>query len=339
MKTKSYRKEVINIMRLQADRKRGGFSLIEVIIICFIITTLFLLAGSLVSRSREFAKTMVCANNMKQLVQAMEIYHTDWKKPPNSLSSLYPQYVNNSKTFFCPRDADRKNAGEEQIEENNTSYSNYFVARSASDEDINKIFFCCPRHFKGKKTVTASLSYAVNIDSTQEVLCNGKKANFGQTYNGGDVLTFKDGTQLSITSGKVGLLASLVDVEEKIYSIVYVPENEDSEFTVDHEGDSRFEVITPAVIAGVAGTKFTVLVEKPTIDDTSERTIIQTLEGIVIVEDRKTGSVYTVTTPDTLDAQSDVWNWNDYIVWLRQEAGITGKPPRITPKKNKFKIK
>jgi len=63
---------------------------------------------------------------------------------------------------------------------------------------------------------------------------------------------------------------------------------------VTHDGDSGFEVVTPAVIAGVSGTRFGVTAswhpsqENPAVYES--KTTVSVSEGKVLVEERATGS-------------------------------------------------
>jgi len=84
--------------------KKKGFSLIETLILIFIAVTLGVLIVGLVSNSREFAKTLTCVNNMRNISQAIENYQIDWKSTPVSLNNLIPQYITNSKILHCPND-------------------------------------------------------------------------------------------------------------------------------------------------------------------------------------------------------------------------------------------
>ena len=107
-------------------------------------------------------------------------------------------------------------------------------------------------------------------------------------------MTFADGTTVSINSGTLCLVSSFVDNQEKMYSIIHTPEESATNLTVNHTGDSTFEVITPAVIAGVEGTKFTV---KNLIDAAKHLTDITVLEGIVYVEDRQRDATEITVKP------------------------------------------
>jgi len=279
-------------------KRKGGFSLIEIIIFCFIAITLLTLFVGLAFNSREFSRAMGCINNMKNISQAIENFQADYRASPRNLADLYPRYITDNRTFKCP--ADRTSDA--------NSYEKFYIGRFFAEEDGQKVFLVCPRHNRGQKSVGAYLSYAVDIGKNSGVLWSGLPAKFGEVYSGG-TLQFVDGTTVEINSGKVGLLASFTDNEGKLYHIIYTMEGEEGSFTVDHQGDSRFEVITPAVIAGVEGTKFIV---RNSLAGNNLISSIAVLEGMVKVQDRSQDTSGSVVKPNQTQAVS-VINATDVI--------------------------
>ena len=292
---------------------KKGFSLIETLILIFIAVTLGVLIVGLVSNSREFAKTLTCVNNMRNISQAIENYQIDWKNTPSSLEDLMPQYITNPKIFHCPNDKKQGN-----------SYEKFYVARHFYEDDTNKLFLVCNRHYKGKKTVVSYLSYAVDISKTQKAYWNGIPVDFGQEYKGGN-FTFVDGTMVSSSSStEIGVLTSFSDSEGKIYSVIYVPEGEDASFNVNHNGDSEFEIITPAIIAGVEGTKFTIRNYWLNTNPPSCRASVSVAEGEVKVEERSQGRRFSIKRGKKLLVE--------IRRWLKEiDHGIPRKPPKQKP--------
>lgn len=225
---------------------KKGFSFIEVLIFCFISVILLTLIMGMLANSREFSRTMGCINNMKNITQSIEQFQGDWNRTPRYLGELYPKYIVNRKVFTCP--SDKETIG--------MSYEKSYIERAFHEIDNNKIFLACHRHQKNKKTVAAYLSYAVDVGETQNVTWSGVKAEYGKIYNGGK-FDFADGTEVEILSGSVGLLSSFVDNRDNIYSVIYIPNTQDTEIHIDKPSGSAstFEVVTPAVIAGIEGTK------------------------------------------------------------------------------------
>ena len=267
---------------------KKGFSLIEIIIFCFIAITLFTLFAGLVFNSRDFARTMGCVNNMKNLAQAIENFQADFKMTPVSIGDLYPQYVTNKEILKCPADRTA----------DSNSYDKYYIGRFIASARADNVFLVCPRHNRRNKTVAAYLSYAVEVGKNKKVSWSGIPAEYGGVYTTGS-LSFADGTTVQINSGQVGLVSSFTDSAERMYSIIYTPEATEGLITVDHSGDSKFEVITPAVIAGVEGTKFTVrnLVDTAKLLLSSD---VNVQEGTVYVEDRSKDATEITVTPKTI---------------------------------------
>jgi len=291
---------------------KKGFSLLETLILIFIGVSILILIIGVVSNSREFSRTLGCVNNMKNIVQAIEGYQVDWKETPVNLISLMPAYIQNPNIFHCPSD-----------KEKGDSYSKFYIGRFFAEENSNKVFLVCPRHFKGRRTVVAYLSYSVDIGKTKQVTWSGINGEPGKTYNGGN-LKFEDGTEVKNISGDVGFLGSFTNQDNKIYSIIYVPEGSNTNFEVNHEGDSMFEVITPAVIAGVEGTKFNVYNQYYIEDGVpQDKTFISVTEGNVNVEERNQGRMEKVKQNEEISVTTRTYE--------AKEKGVPRKPPKAIP--------
>ncbi|MGB9677911.1 MAG: DUF1559 domain-containing protein [Candidatus Ratteibacteria bacterium] len=291
---------------------KRGFSLLETLILIFIGISILILIIGVISNSREFARTMGCINNMKNIAQAIEGYQVDWRETPVTLSSLMPAYIQNSNVFHCPSDREKGD-----------SYSNFYVGRIFTEEDSNKIFLICPRHFRGSRTVAGYLSYSVDIGKTKNVKWSGVPVEFGKIYNGGE-LKFEDGTEVKNITGDIGVLGSFTNPENKIYSIIYVPEKANSSYDVDHKGDSKFEVITPAVIAGVEGTKFSIVnTYSLTNGIPINTTLISISEGIVKIRERNQGRVEIASAGTEISVETKTYE--------EKEKGVPRKPPKSIP--------
>ncbi len=228
------------------SNEKRGFRFVEVLIFCFITVILGTLVVSMLSNSREFSRTVGCINNMKNITQAIEQFQGDFRETPASLSDLYPKYITNNNIFKCPSDREEAN-----------SYERIYVGRPNTEADAHKMFLACNRHHKGNKSVVAYLSYAVDINRNHKVTWAGMPIEYGQLCNPG-VMAFADGTRVDIKSGTAAPLASFTGNRDNIYSIIYVPDKTNTTLEISHSGDSMFEIVTPAVIAGVEGTEFKV---------------------------------------------------------------------------------
>jgi type II secretory pathway pseudopilin PulG len=265
-------------------RNKAGFSLIEITIIIFIIAVLGIMVTGLVSRSRMLSRTMVCLNNLRQISMAIENYQADWKNNPEMLWNLYPYYLKDKLVFKCPED---KLTPVGTLPSPN-SYSTYYINRVFYEDDPNKLFLYCPRHFSGNKGVGAFLSYASNILENKPVLWNETKIAPGARNIGGQY-KFSDGTVVNVNSGlETGFIGSFTGPDDKIYSVICVPEGATGDLEVIHTGESRFEVVTPAIIAGVSGTRF-VLHNEWNSSLNQATTNVSVSDGTVNVEDRAGG--------------------------------------------------
>lgn len=306
---------------------KKGFSLVEMLILIFIGISILTLIVGITVNSREFARTMGCVNNMRNIVQAIENYQLDYKDSPPVLSSLVPLYLKNQQIFHCPSDRSSGN-----------SYEKFYVGRNFAEGDENKIFLACPRHFRGTRTVVAYLSYSVDIGKTKKVLWSGIPAEIGNIYEGGEI-TFEDGTRVNINgTSHVGILGSFTDTDGKIYSIIYLPEGENNSISVEHQGNSRFEVITPAVIAGVEGTKFNVINEWTT-NSSNIPVCITTIyvdEGKINMEERNQGRKEKVNRGEEITVESKRYENSNFT---RNNPKPPRKPPREKPNIIKKKLK
>lgn len=274
---------------------KKGFSFIEIVIISFIIISLVAMVIGLISRSKALSKAMVCLNNLRQISMAVENYQADWKASPNQIDLLFPNYIKDKYSFKCPDD---KSVAPGDLPTIN-SYGNFYVNRSFVDEDTQKMYLYCPRHFNGTKGVVAFLSYSANIVQNNTVTRDNMHIKPGEVYTGG-TYKFADGTTVvADPSLKVGLGCSFVTPDDKHYSVMFVPEDSNGSLTVEHQGDSRFEIVTPALIAGVSGTRFTV---SNTYDNSTNQATssVSVNEGKVQCEDRSDGTKMNVNAGENL---------------------------------------
>jgi prepilin-type N-terminal cleavage/methylation domain-containing protein/prepilin-type processing-associated H-X9-DG protein len=97
-------------MKIKNSNK--GFTLIEVLIVIFIIIILAGILLPVLSRARESARRTQCASNLRQIGLGLIMYsdENNGTYPINGatamsdLNKLYPDYVSERKAFKCPSD-------------------------------------------------------------------------------------------------------------------------------------------------------------------------------------------------------------------------------------------
>jgi len=115
--------------------KKSGFTLIELLVVIAIIAVLAGLLLPALSTARERARRTTCMTNLKQFSVAYEMYAEDhYEKFPSSPEglyiggkSIYPNYINTPKTFWCPSSIGRNNLLPTTIDSSSWNNSYAFV--------------------------------------------------------------------------------------------------------------------------------------------------------------------------------------------------------------------
>lgn len=274
-------------MHVKSDGK-SGFTLVELMIVVAIIVVLAIFGSTMLIKGRTAAKSIACLNNLRQIASALEMYRSDYDDLAPALYPTLLTYIKNPEVFKCPVDA-----GTAQ-----DSYGAFYIARPSVDS--RKLFLGCPRH-QGQAIALFGWPQ-FNIGRTATVLWNGTPVTQGTVVTGGR-LDFEDGTTVEIAPGmNVGVMLSGTDPGNRIYSSICIQEGDQGQITVNHRGDSQFEVVTPSLITGVAGTKFRVLTSW---GDELCSTKAECLEGTIYVEERgAVRYISSVAASSSLELQS-----------------------------------
>lgn len=91
------------MVRLIRMRRRGGFTLIEIMVVVLIIGILLAIAFPVFGRARETARMKSCMKNLRQISDAKEQYAMEFKKQegdPVAFANLVPAYL--KKMPECP---------------------------------------------------------------------------------------------------------------------------------------------------------------------------------------------------------------------------------------------
>jgi len=93
-------------------KKRGGFTLLEMLAVTGILALLIGLQIPFVLKARAKARQTNCRSNLRQLAVALNVYRSEHRgRNPGWLSNLYPDYVDTPELFICPADKLRGRQG------------------------------------------------------------------------------------------------------------------------------------------------------------------------------------------------------------------------------------
>ena len=243
------------------------FSLTELLVVAGVLAVLAALLLPALHHGKEKSGQMTCLNHLRNLGIAIQLYQIEfqiWPRGPldEQLASLLD---NRMDVFTCPATGESYDAG--------------FVARETNDDSGYVVG--CPYH----RLAGFTPGNGTQVVTPGEIRHNGELLAAGEEVDGGK-LSFADGSQVTL-SGKAVVLASFRMGDGPLYTVLRVFQSA-GKTVVDAEvtPGSRFEVVTPAAIAGVAGTQFKVTADQDGKTGDSS-TVVTVSEGKVKVTGRK----------------------------------------------------
>jgi type II secretory pathway pseudopilin PulG len=309
----------LRLLRLQ----RSGFTLVQILVVLGIIGVLGALTFPIFSRARASASRQSCDVKLKGIALALDAFKQERGTYPVSLQELTTEgFLKDTNALHCPSDPRPRG-----------SYNDFYAVRAPHDSGELPVV-CCPFHEEfGNAGNQARLGRFTTQFATQPATLSGSNgvqimhpgqeeaiAGFqGMQLHGGDQIitrsqgaaevTFADGSTVSLGKDtKVTVLQSFIDGQQgaRLYTIVRQLAG-DATYTVHH--GSRFDVATPAATAGARGTKFRILVNGPS----PEQTNLMVMEGKVVFTDRKTSGL---VPPEKLNTWLNVLDVGGLLKWL-----------------------
>ena len=278
---------------------RPGFTLIELTVVGSIILVLAGLLLGAAQNARGLASDTKCLSNLRQISVALRLYMMNFDilpcdHPRADLARDLARFLGETEVLTCPMDRETPRR----------SYDPFYVSRRT--DSSAQFVVGCPRHNGNRSAVNLMAESSVQyFDLASVKFTPGRRrerirtrwrktptgaASGAKLVKPGDAvsagtLSFEDGSTLSVSgNGKVVLLQSFRKSNGVLYTIVRIVAGTEAEVDVQVTPGSQFEVITPAAIAGVRGTRFTVQVaQQPT---GISATTITVQEGVVWVTAR-----------------------------------------------------
>ena len=258
--------------------KTKSFTLIELLVmvsICGIILGL-LLAG--VMFVQEQAKQADCVNNLKQVGLSLQLYFNEKNSYPDGLGDLSREgFLDDESMLACPSTG--------------YTYETAYVMRNINSE-TGSFAIGCPSHSGEGRSVNLFLDGSVKRFKMAFGAYGADTLAPGGDLPLGQQVKFPDNSSATLTEGSAYFVQSFEIGDGKLYTLIAVPEDA-AQTTIDVNVNtgSKFEVITPAAIAGVMGTEFTVVTGGSASEHPTTR--ITVTEGTVFAEER-TGNEATL---------------------------------------------
>jgi hypothetical protein len=281
-------------------RSPPAFSLIELAVAVAIVVLLAGLVIAAAHHARGQAHDVRCLSNLRQVSVALRLYMMNFDSlpcdhPEADLARDLARYLEDREVLTCP--LDEVTPGR--------SYDPFYVARRS--DTSARFVLGCPRHDGKRSAVNLMAESSVQRFPLATVHFtplhdgpDGERRGVGKPGTpvdpgrlsdvvrpgqavGAGRMSFEDGSTLTVSGeGRVVLVQSFRKANGVLYTIVRILDADDAEVEVEVAPGSQFEVITPAAIAGVRGTRFTVRIRRRR--DGTSATTVAVHEGSVWVQ-------------------------------------------------------
>ena len=139
-------------MLIRKKNSPAGFTLLEILVVVAVIGIIIISLRPMVSRAREQARRLECANNLRCIGRAIYKYAADHKREfPLYLSDLYPRYIDNVKYFSCPSDMDASEISPDGLDIDTTTSYTHASGWSIKDP-LDTILVCDKNYILEKDT-------------------------------------------------------------------------------------------------------------------------------------------------------------------------------------------
>jgi len=236
---------------MSASRRRThAFTIVEILVVAAVLAVLAGLIAYAVHSARVKARTIACANNLKQIANGLVMYKARHLYYPIAdgigLAETLADFVDNPNCFVCHHDGGATD-----------SYTKFYVPRDPLRTD--GLLLGCALHGGGEGRMVAMFGSGRYVPATADsVIWNGQKVSPGETVTGG-TLTFADGTTVKIQDGlDVNVLFCFHDSANAPYGAIRIPIEDFGEVYVNAASDTYFDVATAAATLTVRGTAFRV---------------------------------------------------------------------------------
>jgi type II secretory pathway pseudopilin PulG len=85
-------------------RQRAGFTVVETLMVLGILALLAALVWPALAGAQKAARRVTCADNLRQLGVAYQLYRDEYGGYPSSLSLTTSRFLPDRQTLFCPND-------------------------------------------------------------------------------------------------------------------------------------------------------------------------------------------------------------------------------------------